>query len=106
MRAHPAEGRLSPRAGARRLRARPGGGVLLASEGYRLFIDGHTDDIGTEEYNQRLSERRAYGVYPAGQQPGACKGCCLFCIYHPGSRGHGDGFGHSTTTMTAVTRDL
>jgi outer membrane protein OmpA-like peptidoglycan-associated protein len=37
-------------------------GVLLASEGYRLFIDGHTDDIGTEEYNQRLSERRADSV--------------------------------------------
>jgi outer membrane protein OmpA-like peptidoglycan-associated protein len=37
-------------------------GVLLASEGYRLFIDGHTDDIGTEEYNQGLSERRASSV--------------------------------------------
>jgi outer membrane protein OmpA-like peptidoglycan-associated protein len=37
-------------------------GVLLASEGYRLFIDGHTDDIGTEQYNQRLSERRAASV--------------------------------------------
>jgi outer membrane protein OmpA-like peptidoglycan-associated protein len=37
-------------------------GVLLASEGYTLFIDGHTDDIGTEEYNQRLSERRASSV--------------------------------------------
>ncbi len=37
-------------------------GVLLASEGYRLFIDGHTDDIGTEEYNQKLSERRAKAV--------------------------------------------
>lgn len=37
-------------------------GVLLASEGYRLFIDGHTDDVGTEQYNQRLSERRAGSV--------------------------------------------
>ncbi len=37
-------------------------GVLLASEGYRLFIDGHTDDIGTDEYNQGLSERRARAV--------------------------------------------
>ena len=37
-------------------------GVLLASEGYRLFIDGHTDDVGTEEYNQKLSERRARAV--------------------------------------------
>lgn len=37
-------------------------GVLLASEGYRLFIDGHTDDIGTDQYNQGLSERRAASV--------------------------------------------
>lgn len=37
-------------------------GVLLASEGYRLFIDGHTDDVGTDAYNQRLSERRAATV--------------------------------------------
>ncbi len=37
-------------------------GVLLASEGYRLFIDGHTDDIGTDEYNQALSVRRAKAV--------------------------------------------
>jgi outer membrane protein OmpA-like peptidoglycan-associated protein len=37
-------------------------GVLLASEGYRLFIDGHTDDIGTDQYNQGLSERRAGSV--------------------------------------------
>lgn len=34
-------------------------GVLLASEGYRLFIDGHTDDVGTDQYNRGLSERRA-----------------------------------------------
>lgn len=37
-------------------------GILLASEGYRLFIDGHTDDVGTAEYNQDLSERRANSV--------------------------------------------
>jgi outer membrane protein OmpA-like peptidoglycan-associated protein len=37
-------------------------GVLLASEGYRLFIDGHTDDIGTDEYNRDLSRRRANSV--------------------------------------------
>lgn len=37
-------------------------GVLLASEGYRLFIDGHTDDVGTNQYNQGLSERRAGSV--------------------------------------------
>ena len=37
-------------------------GVLLASEGYRLFIDGHTDDVGTDGYNRGLSERRAGSV--------------------------------------------
>jgi outer membrane protein OmpA-like peptidoglycan-associated protein len=37
-------------------------GVLLASDGYRLFVYGHTDDIGPEEYNQQLSLRRANSV--------------------------------------------
>lgn len=37
-------------------------GVLLASEGYRLFVYGHTDDVGTREYNQNLSERRAQTI--------------------------------------------
>jgi outer membrane protein OmpA-like peptidoglycan-associated protein len=37
-------------------------GVLLASEGYRLFVDGHTDDVGTDQYNEGLSERRATAV--------------------------------------------
>ena len=38
-------------------------GILLASHGYRLHIYGYTDDIGTEQYNQGLSERRAHAVY-------------------------------------------
>jgi outer membrane protein OmpA-like peptidoglycan-associated protein len=37
-------------------------GVLLASHGYRLYVYGHTDDVGTGEYNQDLSERRAKSV--------------------------------------------
>jgi outer membrane protein OmpA-like peptidoglycan-associated protein len=37
-------------------------GVLLVSNGYRLFIDGYTDDVGAEEYNHHLSERRAKSV--------------------------------------------
>jgi outer membrane protein OmpA-like peptidoglycan-associated protein len=37
-------------------------GVLLTSDGYRVQIYGHTDDIGTAEYNQKLSELRADAV--------------------------------------------
>ena len=49
-------------------------GVLLTSKGYRVQIHGHTDDIGSSEYNQRLSERRADAVrnylVDAGIDPG------------------------------------
>jgi outer membrane protein OmpA-like peptidoglycan-associated protein len=37
-------------------------GVLLASEGYRLFIYGHTDDVGPDDYNNQLSKQRASSV--------------------------------------------
>ena len=37
-------------------------GVLLAHPGLTIEIDGHTDNIGDEDYNQRLSERRAEAV--------------------------------------------
>ncbi len=37
-------------------------GILLVSHGYRLHIYGYTDDIGTDQYNQSLSERRAQAV--------------------------------------------
>ena len=30
--------------------------------GYKISIEGHTDNIGTEKYNQGLSERRAAAV--------------------------------------------
>ena len=30
--------------------------------GYKISIEGHTDNIGSEKYNQRLSERRAAAV--------------------------------------------
>src|SRR5438067_338702 len=34
-------------------------GILLISKGYGLSIFGYTDDVGTAEYNQELSLRRA-----------------------------------------------
>lgn len=37
-------------------------GILLTSSDYRVQIHGHTDDIGNDEYNLKLSERRAQAV--------------------------------------------
>jgi outer membrane protein OmpA-like peptidoglycan-associated protein len=37
-------------------------GILLVSKGYGLAVYGYTDDVGTAEYNQTLSERRAKAV--------------------------------------------
>jgi outer membrane protein OmpA-like peptidoglycan-associated protein len=37
-------------------------GILLTSHDYTVSVNGHTDDQGTEAYNQKLSERRAQAV--------------------------------------------
>ncbi|MBS1840066.1 MAG: OmpA family protein [Acidobacteria bacterium] len=37
-------------------------GILLAHPGLTLQIEGHTDSVGTDEFNQRLSEQRAGSV--------------------------------------------
>jgi outer membrane protein OmpA-like peptidoglycan-associated protein len=37
-------------------------GILLVSKGYGLSVFGYTDDVGTAEYNQQLSVRRAAAV--------------------------------------------
>ncbi|MBI1760408.1 MAG: OmpA family protein [Acidobacteria bacterium] len=37
-------------------------GILLVAQGYDLSIEGHTDNIGSEEFNQKLSEQRAGSV--------------------------------------------
>jgi outer membrane protein OmpA-like peptidoglycan-associated protein len=37
-------------------------GIVLAHPGLTLQIEGHTDSVGTDEFNQELSGRRADGV--------------------------------------------
>ena len=37
-------------------------GILLISKGYGLSVFGYTDDIGSAEYNQQLSVKRAKAV--------------------------------------------
>ena len=52
-------------------------GILLAYPGLKIQVEGHTDSIGSDEYNQRLSEQRADTVrdylvaqgVPAGRLP-------------------------------------
>ncbi len=44
-------------------------GIILSHPGLRLEVDGYTDSIGTDSYNQKLSEERADSVrsYLTGQ---------------------------------------
>jgi outer membrane protein OmpA-like peptidoglycan-associated protein len=37
-------------------------GILLAHPGLNLEVEGHTDSVGSEDFNQRLSEQRASTV--------------------------------------------
>lgn len=37
-------------------------GILMTSRDYTVSVNGHTDDVGSDEYNQKLSERRARAV--------------------------------------------
>lgn len=37
-------------------------GVLLSAHDYTVSVNGHTDDVGSSAYNQKLSERRAQAV--------------------------------------------
>ena len=37
-------------------------GIILAHQGLNLAIEGHTDNVGSEEFNQTLSEKRAATV--------------------------------------------
>jgi outer membrane protein OmpA-like peptidoglycan-associated protein len=47
--------------GAREKLARVAG-ILLTYPDLRLEVDGHTDSVGDDDYNQTLSERRAESV--------------------------------------------
>jgi outer membrane protein OmpA-like peptidoglycan-associated protein len=38
------------------------GGISLAHPGLKFEIEGHTDSVGSDSYNQTLSERRADSV--------------------------------------------
>lgn len=37
-------------------------GIVLAYPGLKLQVEGHTDNVGGDDYNQQLSERRAQAV--------------------------------------------
>ncbi|MDZ4797324.1 MAG: OmpA family protein [Bryobacteraceae bacterium] len=44
-------------------------GIILAHPGLRIEVEGHTDSVGSEDFNQKLSEQRAGAVrdYLTGQ---------------------------------------
>ena len=54
-------GRSELKPGAREKLARISG-ILALHQGLRLEVEGHTDDVGTHDANQRLSERRGESV--------------------------------------------
>src|SRR5690606_341775 len=39
--------------------------VLKEDPGHKVVIEGHTDSVGSEDFNQQLSERRAMAVQSA-----------------------------------------
>ncbi len=66
-------GRHSLRPGAREKLAKVAG-ITLAHPGLKLEVEGHTDSVGGDEYNQQLSERRAQSVRDYLTQQGVSAG--------------------------------
>jgi len=54
-------GQATLRPGAREKLAKVSG-IVLAYPGLKLQVEGHTDSVGSDAYNQRLSEKRAENV--------------------------------------------
>ncbi len=48
-------------------------GILMVASGYHLSIEGHTDSVGSEEFNQKLSESRAQSVFDYLYQAGVAQ---------------------------------
>jgi outer membrane protein OmpA-like peptidoglycan-associated protein len=54
-------GKYSLKPGAREKLAKVSG-IILAHPGLKLQVEGHTDNVGSDDFNQRLSEQRADSV--------------------------------------------
>jgi outer membrane protein OmpA-like peptidoglycan-associated protein len=54
-------GKYSLKVGAREKLAKVSG-IILAHPGLKVEIEGHTDSVGSDEFNQHLSEKRANSV--------------------------------------------
>jgi outer membrane protein OmpA-like peptidoglycan-associated protein len=49
-------------------------GILLAYPGLKMQVEGYTDNIGSDEYNQRLSDQRAGAVRDYLETQGVSQG--------------------------------
>jgi outer membrane protein OmpA-like peptidoglycan-associated protein len=81
-------GRYTLKPGAREMLAKISG-IVLAHPGLNLQIEGHTDSVGGDEFNQQLSERRADSVRDFLAQEGV-----------PGSSIAARGFGKTQPVAT------
>ena len=69
-------------------------GIMLVSPGYNLSVEGHTDSVGSDEFNQTLSEKRAKSVNDYLVECGL-----------PGEEISNKGFGESNPIATNDTAD-